>query len=469
MIVHPVVLCGGAGTRLWPSSRKAYPKQFANIFGEYSLYQDTLQRLSLKNMAAPTVMTSEDYRFLAVEQAEQLGLSDARVVVEPLARDTGPAILAAAILLEDSPEAIMLVTPSDHAITKPEEFHAALIEGMSAASDGAIVTFGVVPDRPETGYGYLKLAERSTGKSAVIEFTEKPDAQTALEMLGSGNYLWNSGIFMGRVCDFLTAYEIHAPEMIMPVRAAVANASFDLSFTRLAHEGFAEARAVSIDYAIMELADNVVSVPLDCGWSDLGAWDAVWNATKKDPKGNVTAGDVKLIGCEGSYLRSEDSNILMVGLGLKDTVAVALRDAILVADKSRSQDLKLVVETLRTDGKGQADEYPRVHRPWGWYETLCFDTRFQVKRIMVRPGGVLSLQSHRHRSEHWIVVAGTAEVTIGDNVKLVTENEGVYIPLGERHRLANPGKVSVYLIEVQTGAYLGEDDIVRYDDIYHRT
>ena len=466
--LHPVILCGGSGTRLWPSSRKAYPKQFVPLLGENSLYQGTLKRFAAAGFAAPLVMTGEDFRFLAVEQAEALGLSDARVVVEPVARDTAPAILAAALLLEDTPDDLMLVAPSDHVMSDLAAFHAAVEAGRAAADDGALVTFGVTPDRPETGYGYLQLAGRPEGVTTVTKFTEKPDADTARAFLEAGHYLWNAGVFMGRVRDFITAFETHAPDLIEPVRAAVGKASKDLGFTRLDAESFAGARATSVDYAIMEKAEWVVAVPLDCGWSDLGSWDALWTAAGQDARGNATSGDVVAIDCVQSYLRAEEPGMTLVGLGLTDIVAVAMRDAVLVAEKSRSQDVKGLVETLRSAGKGQADDYPRFHRPWGWYETLCLGTRFQVKRIMVKPGGVLSLQSHRHRSEHWIVVAGTAEVTIGDDVRLVTENEGVYIPLGTRHRMANPGKVPMYLIEVQTGAYLGEDDIVRYEDIYDR-
>ncbi len=469
MTLHPVILCGGSGTRLWPSSRKSYPKQFAPLLGENSLYQQTLRRLSGEGFAAPVIMTGEDFRFMAVEQAEAMGCMDARVVVEPTPRDTAPAILAAALMLESTPDDLMLIAPSDHMIADVAAFHAAVETGRAAAEDGALVTFGVTPDRPETGYGYLQLAGRPSGATSVTKFTEKPDLDTAKSMLEAGHYLWNAGLFMGRVKDFIAAFEKYAPELVEPVRAAVAGAGSDLGFTRLEKTGFEAARAISLDYAVMEKADWVVAVPLDCGWTDLGAWDALWAASAQDAAGNATAGDVTLIDCKGSYLRAEDGNMAVVGLGLKDTVAVVMRDAVLVADKSRSQDVKKVVEQLRAAKHDQADDYPRFHRPWGWYETLCLDTRFQVKRIMVKPGGVLSLQSHRHRSEHWIVVAGTAEVTIGDEVKLVTENQGVYIPLGEKHRMANPGKVPMYLIEVQTGAYLGEDDIVRYEDIYDRS
>ena len=468
MTLYPVVLCGGSGTRLWPSSRKAYPKQFAPLIGENSLYQRTLQRFSGEGFAAPVIMTSEDFRFLAVEQAEAIGCSDASVVVEPMGRDTAPAILAAALTLEETPDALMLVAPSDHIMSDLPAFHAAIEEARAAAAEGALVTFGVTPDRPETGYGYLQLAGRPDGVTTVTKFTEKPDLDTARTMLEAGHYLWNAGLFLGRVKDFIAAFETHAPDLVDPVRRAVGGAARDLSFTRLDGAAYGQANAISLDYAIMEKADWVVAVPLDCGWSDLGAWDALWSVTPKDADGNAVSGDVTVIGCENSYLRSEEANMALVGLGLKDIVAVAMRDAVLVAEKSRAQEIKSVVAALSAEDKHQAEDYPRFHRPWGWYETLCLDSRFQVKRIMVKPGGVLSLQSHRHRSEHWIVVAGTAEVTIGDEVKLVTENQGVYIPLGEKHRMANPGKVEMYLIEVQTGAYLGEDDIVRYEDVYDR-
>ena len=469
MRLHPVILCGGSGTRLWPSSRKAYPKQFAPLLGENSLYQGTLKRFAGEDFSAPLIMTGEDFRFLAVEQAEAAGLIDARVVVEPVGRDTAPAILAAALMLQDTPNDLMLVAPSDHVIADLPAFHEAIKTGMKAAEDGALVTFGIKPDRPETGYGYLQLAGRPEGTTTVTKFTEKPDLETAKAMLEAGHYLWNAGLFMGRVKDFIAAFETHAPDLMEPVARAVEVGRKDLSFTRLDADSFAEARAISVDYAIMEKAEWVVAVPLDCGWNDLGAWDALLTASPTDMHGNAVSGEVTAIDCEGSYLRSEEPNMALVGLGLKNIVAVAMRDAVLVADKSRAQDVKKVVETLRAADKMQADDYPRFHRPWGWYETLCLDTRFQVKRIMVKPGGVLSLQSHRHRSEHWIVVAGTAEVTIGEEVKLVTENQGVYIPLGAKHRMANPGKVPMYLIEVQTGAYLGEDDIVRYEDIYDRS
>ena len=467
--VHPVILTGGSGTRLWPASRKGYPKQFAPLLGEKSLYQKTLVRFSGAGYAAPLIMTGEEFRFMAVEQAQNVGLMDARIVVEPVARDTAPAILAAVLMLEETPDELILIAPSDHVIGDPAAFHAAVALGCDAAREGALVTFGITPDSPETGYGYLELGGAPGGITEVVQFREKPDRETAEAMLAAGNYLWNAGIFLGRVGDFITAYETHAPRLVGPVRDAVSKIAADLDFERLDAKAFGRVDAISVDYAIMEKADTVRAVPMECDWSDLGAWDALWDIAEKDDDGNVTSGDVTALDSSGSYFRTEEDGPHLVGLGLTDMVAVAMRDAVLVAPKARAQDVKRVVETLRAAEVPVADDYPRFHRPWGWYESLCVGDRFQVKRIMVKPGGVLSLQSHMHRSEHWIVVAGTAEVTIGTDVRLVTENQSVYIPLGETHRMANRGQVPMYLIEVQTGAYLGEDDIVRYEDVYDRS
>jgi len=469
-IIHPVILCGGSGTRLWPSSRKAYPKQFAPLFGDFSLYQSTLKRFTGPEFGAPLIMTNDTFRFMATDQAAGIGLADARVVVEPALRDTAPAILAAAFMLADTPDALMLVAPSDHMIADLPQFLKAVARGAEVASGGALVTFGISPDRAETAYGYLELPDAPENGTPVElkSFREKPDAETAQAMLAAGNFLWNAGIFLFRVADVITAFETHAPDLVTPVRAAVTQGEDDLNFFRLNTEAFEKARAVSFDYAVMEHAHPVVAVPLASGWTDLGSWDALWQAAGPDASGVATRGGARAIDCTDTYLHSEEDTLQLVGLGLKGVVAVALRDAVLVADKSRAQDVKMVVEELRAASVPQADDYPRFHRPWGWYETLCLGNRFQVKRIMVKPGGVLSLQSHHHRSEHWVVVEGTAEVTVGEDVKLISENESVYIPLGTVHRMANPGKLPMYLIEVQTGTYLGEDDIVRYEDVYGR-
>ncbi|MEI4473744.1 mannose-1-phosphate guanylyltransferase/mannose-6-phosphate isomerase [Frigidibacter sp. MR17.24] len=465
-MITPVILCGGSGTRLWPLSRKAYPKQFLPLTGSETLFQGTLRRLSGEGFDAPLVLTGEDFRFIATDQAQAIGLDDAKVVIEPSPRDTAAAVLTAALMHEDRPEQMLLVAPSDHVIGDPDSFRAAVRAGALAAAEGSLVTFGIAPTRPETGYGYLELAEPAAlGRPVPLEsFREKPDAATAAEFLAAGRYLWNAGIFLARAGDLIAAFERHAPELVAPVRSAISGGVEDLGFLRLETKQWGRAPSISFDYAVMEKAANVAAVPVDCGWNDLGSWDALI-----EPGQDVTThGAVTAIDVTGSYLRSEEPGVHMVGLGLKDVVAVATRDAVLIADRSRLQEVKTAVALLKQAGAPQAEDYPRFHRPWGWYETLCLGTRFQVKRIMVKSGGILSLQSHMHRSEHWIVVAGTAEVTIGDQVQLVTENQSVYIPLGEKHRMANPGKVPMYLIEVQTGAYVGEDDIVRYEDIYHR-
>ena len=468
--IHPVILCGGSGTRLWPSSRKAFPKQFSSLVGSESLYKQTLRRLSGPQYDQPIILTNTDFRFIAQQQAEEIGLTDCHIVLEPMARDTAPAILAAALLKEDSPDDLLLIAPSDHLIEKPDVFQSAVETAAKAANEGSLVTFGITPDVPETGYGYLELAgpAKPNSISELVRFVEKPDHETASEMLKSGRYLWNAGIFLFRVRDILEAFARYAPDMVDPCRDALTNAGQDLGFTRLDPAAFARAPAISIDYAVMEKADNVSVVPVEAGWSDLGSWASLHAALDRSEDGVLVDGDVTAIDCENTVLRSEDDNVQLVGLGLKNIVAVATRDAVLVADMGKSQQVKQVVETLRAKSVPQADDYPQFHRPWGWYETLCISDRFQVKRIMVRPGGILSLQSHVHRSEHWVVVAGTAKVTVGDKVQLLSENQSVYIPLGTVHRMENPGKVPMFLIEVQTGNYLGEDDIERYEDVYDR-
>jgi mannose-1-phosphate guanylyltransferase/mannose-1-phosphate guanylyltransferase/mannose-6-phosphate isomerase len=470
-VIYPVILCGGAGTRLWPLSRQAYPKQFAALTGDESLYQATLRRLTGEGFGAPLIMTADDYRFLATDQAVAIGLTDAKVVIEPSARDTAPAILTAALMLEDKADAQMLIAPSDHVIADLPAFLAAVAEGETAANGGSLVTFGVTPTRPETGYGYLELSSKPKSNKPVklASFREKPELEAAQDMIAAGNFLWNAGIFLARVADVIKAFETHAPEFLDPCRAAVKSGTDDLGFFRLGEAAYASARAISFDYAVMEKAANVAAVPMDCGWTDLGSWDALWQMGGPNDAGVVTHGESTAIDCKDSYLRSDEGSMQVVGLGLDGVVAVAMRDAVLIASKDRAQDVKKAVTALRAQSIGQANDYPRFHRPWGWYETLCLDKRFQVKRIMVKPGGILSLQSHVHRSEHWVVVDGTAEVTIGENVQLVSENQSVYIPLGTKHRMANPGKVPMYLIEVQTGTYFGEDDIVRYEDVYNRS
>ena len=472
--IHPVLLAGGSGTRLWPLSRKSYPKQFSPLLGDESLFQASARRLSGADYAAPMVLTNDAFRFIVTEQLSNIGIDPASILIEPEGRNTAPAVLAAALYLAQSdPDALMLVAPSDHVIPDVAAFNGAVGAATQAALAGDLVTFGITPSRPETGYGYLELETApKAGEPRPVKltrFVEKPDAERALHMLAAGNYLWNAGIFLFSVKTIIAAFETHAAALMAPVRAAVENAQKDLGFTRLAAAPWAQAEDISIDYAVMEKAQNLSVVPYASGWSDLGGWDAVWLESGPDENGVATTGAATAIDCKDTFLRSESDEQKIVGLGLNNVVAVAMPDAVLVADKSRAQDVKVVVAALKAQGAKQAETFPRDHRPWGWFESLVVGDRFQVKRIVVHPGAALSLQSHHHRAEHWIVVQGTAKVTVDEDVKLVTENQSVYIPLGAVHRMENPGKVPMVLIEVQTGSYLGEDDIIRYEDVYSRT
>ncbi|GGA29281.1 mannose-1-phosphate guanylyltransferase/mannose-6-phosphate isomerase [Neptunicoccus cionae] len=475
LTIHPVLLAGGSGTRLWPLSRKSYPKQFSPLLGEESLFQASAKRLSGADYAAPVVLTNDAFRFIVTEQLADVGIEPAGILIEPEGRNTAPAVLAAALSLQQKDaDALMLVAPSDHVIPDVAAFNAAVAAATEAAQAGDLVTFGITPTRPETGYGYLELetAPESGGAPRPVKltrFVEKPDAERALQMLAAGNYLWNAGIFLFSVKTIIAAFEAHAPSLMDPVRASVENAQKDLGFTRLAAEAWSQAEDISIDYAVMEKAQNLSVVPYASGWSDLGGWDAVWLESGPDSDGVATNGAATAIDCKDTFLRSESDEQKIVGLGLTNVVAVAMPDAVLVADKSRAQDVKTVVSALKAQGAKQAETFPRDHRPWGWFESLVVGERFQVKRIVVHPGAALSLQSHHHRAEHWIVVQGTAKVTVDEEVKLISENQSVYIPLGAVHRMENPGKVPMVLIEVQTGSYLGEDDIIRYEDVYSRS
>ncbi len=471
--VYPVLLCGGSGTRLWPLSRKSYPKQFARITGGESLFQVAARRLSGDGFAAPVVVTNDDFRFIVTEQLAACGIAPRAILIEPEGRNTAPAVLAAALVLaRDDPQALMLVAPSDHVIPDAAAFRAAVLAAAPRARAGDLVTFGITPDRAETGYGYLELAAgadpRAPDPQPLARFIEKPDAARAGDMLASGRFLWNAGIFLFTAGTLIAAFRTHAPGLLTPVGAAVAEAETDLAFTRLATGPWREVEDISIDYAIMEKAGNLAVMPYAAGWSDLGGWDAVWQESGPDQAGNVTSARATAIDCADTLLRSESTRLELVGIGLRDIVAVATTDAVLVARRSEAQRVKEAVAALKARGAAQATAFPVEHRPWGWFESLATGDRFQVKRIHVHPGAMLSLQSHHHRSEHWIVVAGTARVTIGEQVRLVTENESVYIPVGAMHRMENPGKVPLVLIEVQTGSYLGEDDIIRYEDLYAR-
>jgi len=472
-MITPIILAGGSGTRLWPLSRKSYPKQFADLGREDTLFQATAKRLTGQGFRRPVLLTSEDYRFIVTEQMGAVGILPEVVFIEPTARDTAPAVLIAALFLQaDDPDGLMLVAPADHAIPDDDAFRAAVEVARPAAEAGSIVTFGITPDRPETGYGYLELTGDDHPKGApqpLKGFVEKPEEKRAAEMLASGQFLWNGGIFLvsvKRICD---AFAQYAPDMIKPAQAALNGAKQDLGFRRLDVVHWEQISKISIDYAIMEKADNLMVMPFSDGWSDLGDWEAMRRISDADSTGTSLVGPATAIECTDSLLWATHEGQELVGVGLENIVAVAMQDAVLVADRRHVQDVKKAVTILQDKQVKQASQFTRDHRPWGWFDSLAMGARFQVKRIVVTPGSKLSLQSHVHRAEHWIVVEGTAHVTVDETVSMVTEDQSIFIPLGAVHRMENRGKVNMTLIEVQTGIYLGEDDIFRYEDDYART
>jgi mannose-1-phosphate guanylyltransferase/mannose-6-phosphate isomerase len=477
--IVPVLLAGGAGTRLWPVSRDALPKQFLPLVGERSTYQDTLLRVAAGDLfAPPIVITGSDFRFFARRQAEELGI-EATVVIEPMRRDSGPAVAAAAALAKSrDPDAVVLALAADHVILDLEEFQATCLAGLAAAQAGRIVTFGITPTAPKTSYGYIrpgKPVDQGRGNTAgatagpvyaVDAFVEKPDADTAARYVAEG-YLWNSGNFLFRADTLLSELARYEPEMAAVAEAAVAGASDDLGFLRLQEQAFAEAPKKSIDYAVMEKTNRSAVVAGRFRWSDIGSWDAIFDIAERDKTGNAIQGTVVTANTRNCVVHSLDR--LTAVIGAEDLVVVSTPDAVLVVPRDRAQDVRELVDQLKASKRREATDHRRVHRPWGFYDSVDSGERFQVKRIVVHPGGTLSLQKHHHRAEHWVVVHGTAEVTIGSDVQAVHENESVYIPMGAVHRLANPGKIPLELIEVQTGSYLGEDDIIRIEDIYQRS
>ena len=473
--ICPVLLAGGSGTRLWPLSRKSYPKQFSDLVGEKTLFQSSAERLTSSDIIefAPHItLTNADFRFIIGEQLQEIGIDPGPILIEPEAKNTAAAILAASIFVHaKDKDAVLLVAPSDHVIPDTDAFHDAIKVGLAHVQNQKMVTLGIRPTHPETGYGYLELSTAPLdeyGSSDLKTFIEKPKVHNAKQMVEAGHYLWNAGIFLFRAQDMIDAFRAYEPQTLDFVSQAVNEASIDLGFLRLSKEPWSKLQDISIDYAIMEKAQNLVAVPYFSKWSDLGGWDAVWSESKTDASGNATSDTAHAIECSNSLLRSESTSQQVVGIGLTDIMAIAMPDAVLVAPKDRAQDVKKAVELLRAKDIAQAEIFPKDHRPWGWFESLAIGERFQVKRICVKPGAALSLQSHNHRSEHWIVVEGTIRVTVDDKSQLLTEGQSVFIPLGAVHRMENPGKVPMILIEVQTGAYLGEDDIIRYEDIYSR-
>ncbi|NCC24178.1 MAG: mannose-1-phosphate guanylyltransferase/mannose-6-phosphate isomerase [Deltaproteobacteria bacterium] len=473
-MLHPVVLSGGSGTRLWPLSRKFYPKQLLPLVGEETMIQTTIGRAaSLPEAAPPIVICNEAHRFLVAEQIQEARLPHSVIVLEPEGRNTAPAAAVAAILaLGKDPEAMILVMPADHVMTEPQGFAQAVRQGLPYASQNLLLTFGIRPDRPETGYGYILQGRALDDGSdrtlvhAVDQFVEKPDLETARAYVESGDYLWNSGIFLMSAATYLEELERFLPEALASCRRAVDRAASDLDFLRLDPESFRDCPSDSIDYAVMEKTDRAAVVSMEAGWSDVGSWSALIGIGSPDENGNVCRGDVMAHGSRNNYLHA--SHRLVATVGLENHIVVETKDAVLVASLDKAQDVKAIVERLVSRDREEHLLHRKVYRPWGSYEGIDTGDRFQVKRITVKPGQVLSLQMHHHRAEHWIVVRGTAKVTNGEKTFLLGEDQSTYIPLGTVHRLENPGKIPLELIEVQTGSYVGEDDIQRYEDLYGR-
>ncbi len=469
-LVWPVIMAGGSGTRLWPLSRSGFPKQFLVLSGNTSLFQQAVSRLqglsdAHTTVAAPVVVGNEEHRFLVLDQLREIKSPPSAVLLEPMGRNTAPAVTLAALqALESGVDPVMVVTAADQTVTNPAAFTAAVKKAVAAAAEGAIAILGVTPDRPETGYGYV----RAEG-DRVAQFVEKPDLATAQKYLAQGGYFWNAGMFVLKASVWMAALQRFRPDIATACQAAFAKRQADAEFVRPDKADFAAVPSESVDYAVMEKCPGVLDirmVALDAGWNDLGAWEAVWQVSEKDAQGNASVGDAMISDSHNTLVHA--TSRLVSAVGLTDVVVVETPDAVFVSSREKSQDVKNIVAQLGREQRGEHALHRKVHRPWGWYDSIDNGPRHQVKRIMVKPGASLSLQMHHHRAEHWIVVTGTAEVTVGDKVLLLAENQSTYIPLGETHRLRNPGKVPLEIIEVQSGSYLGEDDIVRFEDTYGR-
>ncbi len=468
--IVPVILSGGSGTRLWPVSRESFPKQLWPLVSDRTMIQETALRAVGPGFAPPVIVCNEEHRFLIAEQLREAGITGARILLEPVGRNSAPAIAAAALLIaEDHPDAVLWMMAADSSITRMDALSAALADAVAAARAGRIVTFGMRPTGPETGYGYIEIGSELTdlgGVHRVASFVEKPDAAKAAAMVADGRHLWNSGMFVFTAATLLDEMQAHAPDVMAAVRRAIQSRVADLDFVRLDKAAFSASPDISLDYAVAERTQRAAVVPADLGWSDVGSWNALWELGDKDGQGNVSLGDVLLENSARCYARSD--GMLTAVVGLTDTVVVTTEDAVLVMHRDRAQDVKKIVERLKKTGRHEARAHNRCYRPWGFYESLINGDRFQVKRIVVKPSQKLSLQKHFHRAEHWVVVAGTALVVRDEDHVMVRENESIYLPLGCVHRLENPGRIPLELIEVQSGAYLGEDDIVRIEDTYGR-
>ncbi|MGE5515494.1 MAG: mannose-1-phosphate guanylyltransferase/mannose-6-phosphate isomerase [Bacteroidota bacterium] len=460
--VIPVILSGGAGTRLWPLSRELRPKQLLPLTSDESLLQETARRVP----GRPIVVCNREHRFIVAEQLREIDIEPRGIVIEPVGRNTAPAVAVAALVAQSDPDSLLLVMPSDHQIKDSDAFRDAVDKAIPLARAGMLVTFGIQPTEANTGYGYIRCGAAVDGGFRVDRFVEKPDLATAEQYLTSGDYLWNGGIFLFSARVYLEELERRLPDMVRQCRQALDDGATDLFFFRLADGPFADIAGQSIDYAVMEHTDKAAVVPVDMGWSDIGSWSALWQESPQDGDGNVLLGDVQATETRNSYIRSEGR--LVATIGVENLVVVATDDAVLVADKRHDQDVKLVVERLKAEGRSEGQQGTRSWRPWGWFQTINEGGRFRVKHIQVDPGAKLSLQKHWHRSEHWIVVTGTALVTCGDQTFVLRENESTFIPAGTPHRLENPGKLALRMIEVQSGEYVGEDDIVRLEDVYGR-
>jgi len=471
-MLHPVILSGGIGSRLWPLSREHYPKQLLALVGEQTMLQNTVTRLeNIPHLAPPIIVCNEDHRFLVAEQLRCINIKPSAILLEPVGRNTAPAIAIAALsALEKDPEAVLLVLPADHLIQNVDVFQITVGKALSAAEQNLLVTFGIVPTKPETGYGYIKAGEKigETSTYKVAQFVEKPNIETATQYIETGDYFWNSGMFLFKAQRYLDELNNFEPKIFEVCKRAFDKLSLDLNsdFVRVDEELFTSCISKSIDFAVMEKTANAAIMPLEAGWSDIGAWSALWEVSKQDNNGNILQGDIFTEQVRNCYLRSE--NRLLAAIGIENLIVVETADAVLIAHKDQAQNVKNVVEFLKKTGRSEANLHRKVFRPWGSYETIDNEPRFQVKKIMVNVGASLSLQMHHHRSEHWVIVKGTAKITRGDEQLLLTENQSTYIPLGIKHRLENPGKIPLEIIEIQAGSYLGEDDIIRFEDHYGR-